>query len=456
MIQNSIRVRLVLAAGLMIILALLASGVSIAFIFERHLEKRVQSELDKHITQLLASIEVKADGKLLLSQDLADPRFTLPLSGLYWQIDLDRKPVARSRSLGDQKLIVPTPPADVFETHLHELTGPDGQNLYSLEQSVFLENQGKELLYVVTVGLERGEISGTVLSMTRDVAPALAALGAVLLLATWIQVSLGLRPLSTIKQALHSIREGGKGRVDEDVAVEVKPLVTELNALLTANEERSRVERQRAADLAHGLRTPLTILRSISRTVAEAGLKSEAEKISVQTEHMRQQVERELARALSSAEDVAVWLDINGNVSRLVKVVAMGATNPDFKWEVNVPEVMQCRITRNDFNEILGNLLENAQKWGKSRARVRLQENTLVVDDDGPGVEAHYFDKLTERGFTTGSEDASSGLGLSIVQQLVSKNQMQLSFGTSELGGLSVQLVFARERLRFKPQMMGA
>jgi signal transduction histidine kinase len=450
-IQNSIRFRLLLAAGLMIILVLFAVGTSIVLIFQRHLEKRVQSELDKHITQLLASVDVTADGKIVLSQDLADPRFTLPLSGLYWQIDLEGKPAARSRSLGDQKLAVPTPPADVFESHIHEIKGPDAQNLYALEQSVYLENQGKELLYVVTVGLERGEISDTVLSMTRDVVPALTALGLVLLLATWVQVSLGLRPLSAIERALHGIREGGKGRVDEEVAVEVKPLVTQLNALLAANEERNRVERQRAADLAHGLRTPLTILRSISRTVEEAGLKGEAEKIRLQTEHMRQQVERELARALSSAEDVAIWLDVNSNVSRLVKVVAMGATNPNFKWDIDISEAIQCRITRNDFNEILGNILENAQKWAKSHAIVRLHENVLVVNDDGPGVEAHHFDKLTERGFTTAGENSSSGLGLAIVQQLVTKNQVQLSFGTSELGGLSVQLTFPREKLRARP-----
>jgi signal transduction histidine kinase len=456
MIQNSIRLRLVLAAGLMIILALLASGASIAFIFQRHLERRVQSELEKHVTQLLAAVDVKADGKIVLSQDLADPRFTLPLSGLYWQIDLDRKAVARSRSLGDQKLNVPTPPADVFESHMHEIKGPDGQNLYSLEQAVYLENQGKELLYIVTVGLERGEISGTVLSMTRDVVPALSALGLVLLLATWVQVSLGLRPLAMIKQSLHGIREGGQGRVDEDVAEEVKPLVTELNALLAANEERNRVERQRAADLAHGLRTPLTILRSISRTVEEAGLKGEAEKIRLQTEHMRQQVERELAKALSSAEDVAIWLDIKTNVSRLVKVIAMGATDPAFKWDVDIPETMQCRMTRNDFNEILGNILENAQKWGRTRAGVRLHGNGLVIDDDGPGVEAHHFDKLTERGFTTGSETASTGLGLSIVQQLALKNHVNLTFETSEYGGLSVQLNFPVERLRARPATAGA
>ena len=451
MMQNSIRLRLLMAAGLMIILALVASGASIVFIFQRHVEKRVQSELDKHITQLIASVHVKDDGKIALSKELADPRFTLPLSGLYWQIDLNNQPVARSKSLGDQKLVVPTPPGEESEAHIHELMGPDAQQLYAIEEAVYLDNKGHEALYVATVGLERGEISGTVLSMTRDVIPALAALGLVLLIATWVQLSLGLRPLAAIEKALQGIREGGKGRVDENVVAEVRPLVTELNALLAANEERNKVERQRAADLAHGLRTPLTILGSISRTVESAGLKGEADKIRLQTEHMRQQVERELSRALSSAEDVAIWLDVNDGITRLVKVIAMAATSRGFKWDVDVPDVAQCRITRNDFNEILGNVLENAQKWGKSHATVRLRGNVLSVDDDGPGVEAQQFERLTERGFSTGEEGSSSGLGLSIVKQLALKNAIALSFGRSDEGGLSVRLALPEGKLRSRP-----
>ena len=426
----------------------LAVGSSIVLIFQRHLEKRVHLELEKQITQLLASVEVVEGGKIVLSQQLADPRFSLPLSGLYWQIDFDGKSQARSLSLGDQKLLVPTPPTDVSESHVHELAGPDGQNLYSLEQAVYLESQGKELLYVVTVGLERGEINDTVLSMTWDVVPALSVLGFVMLLGTWLQITLGLRPLSMIEKALHGIRDGSKGRLDEEVAVEVKPLVNELNALLAANEQRNRLERQRAADLAHGLRTPLTILGSISRKIIAGGMKIEAEKLNIQTEHMRQQVERELARALSSIEEIPLWIDVNTDVNRLVKVVAMAATEPDFNWMNEVPEALQWRITRNDFNELLGSILENAQKWGVKKACVRWQDDALIIEDDGPGVPPESHDRLTVRGFTTGEGNTSSGLGLSIAQQLADKNDFTLTFARAALGGLAVQLKLPLQKFR--------
>jgi signal transduction histidine kinase len=447
MMGNSIRIRLLLAAGITIILVLIAAGFGITQIFQRHLEKRVKSELDKQIIQLLASIEVKDDGKIRLSKALADPRFTLPLSGLYWQIDLGEKAIARSVSLADEELEVPAAKVDAIESQILSIAGPNGQKLYAIEQAVYLESLGQEKIYTVAVGLERGEINDTVLSMRRDVAPALTALGLLMLLATWIQVSLGLRPLSVIKQALHDIREGGKGRVNTEVAEEVKPLVNELNALLAANEERNRLERQRAADLAHGLRTPLTILGSIARNLELAGLKTEAEKIGLQTEHMRQQVERELARALSSVEDVPVLTDVFTSVNRLVSVVAMAAINPNFIWEVEIPKTVQWRITRNDFHEMLGNILENAQKWGISKARVRWQENALWIEDDGPGVASNDRYKLTERGYTTSGDQTSTGLGLAIVQQIADKNEIALAFEQSELGGLLVRLNIPQAQL---------
>jgi signal transduction histidine kinase len=448
---TSIRVRLLLAAAAMIVLALLASGASIALIFERHVENRVKQELEKHFTQLVAALEVTPEGAIRLTQELADPRFDLPLSGLYWQVDLGGKPLARSRSLWDRKLEVPTPPTDVVESHVHELAGPDGQDLFSLEKALYLEHQGAEKLFVVTIGLERGEISDTVLSLTRDVVPALAALGLVLLLATWFQVSLGLRPLAVVERAVQGIREGGQRRIGADVADEVKPLVSELNALLDANETRNRAARQRAADLAHGLRTPLAVLGSLSRTVEEAGLAPEAEKIRLQTEHMRQQVERELARAIADAQETPQWLGLRDGVERLTRVVVMGAAAPDFAWNVDVPQGAAILISRNDLNEILGNLLENAQRWGRSRATVRLIGREILVEDDGPGVDPQDLERLTERGFTRAPRpggDQGSGLGLAIVQDLVSRNGMNLAFGVSALGGLAVRLLVPEDRLR--------
>jgi signal transduction histidine kinase len=432
----------------MIVLALVASGASIAYIFQRHVETRVQQELEKHFHQLVASVDVLETGNIQLTRELADPRFTLPMSGLYWQIDQDGKTVARSRSLWDQKLVVPTPPKELEEEHVHELAGPDGQMLFSLERVIFLNHKGVEKPFVVTLGLPRGEISDTVLSMTKDVAPALGVLGLVLLLATWFQIALGLKPLQAIERAVHGIREGGHARVAEDVADEVKPLVFELNALLEANENRNRASRQRAADLAHGLRTPLAVLGSLSRTVEQAGLVTDAGKIRLQTEHMRQQVERELAKALSSAEDVPVWLNVKAQVERLVKVVAMSRQDTAFNWTITIAPDAQCHMSRNDLIELLGSVLENAQKWGRSQATVSLSHTTLIIEDDGPGVASEDFAKLTERGFTAHSTKSSSGLGLAIAQQLADKNEIGLSFAASSLGGLQVSLEIPAARLR--------
>jgi signal transduction histidine kinase len=144
---------------------------------------------------------------------------------------------------------------------------------------------------------------------------------------------------------------------------------------------------------------------------------------------------------------VPVLTDVFTSVNRLVSVVAMAAINPNFIWEVEIPKTVQWRITRNDFHEMLGNILENAQKWGTSKARVRWQENALWIEDDGPGVASNDRYKLTERGYTTSGDQTSTGLGLAIVQQIADKNEIALAFEQSELGGLLVRLNIPQAQL---------
>jgi signal transduction histidine kinase len=449
MTRNSIRLRLLLAAAATIIAVLLTCAFIISMIFERHLEARIQLELDKHFTQLVAVTEIADDGTVSQSRELADPRFELPLSGLYWQIDLDGVPVAKSRSLWDQQLAVPTPPKVMEEEpHIHELAGPDGQVLMSLEHPLTLSHQGKDTLFVATVGISRGEINQTVLSFARDVAPALVGLGLLLLLATWAQLSVGLKPLLTIESDVLRVRTGQSARVDESVADEVKPLATELNALLAANEQRTKEARQRAADLAHGLRTPLTVLGSIARTLAGDGKHGEAEKIRIQTEHMRQQVEWELSKALSSSDESREWLNLAAQVQRLTHVLRMAEQGQSAAWNIELPENVELFFTRNDLHEILGNLFENAQKWARGTIAVRLEGSALVIEDDGPGVDESEIAKITERGFSKKEGRENSGLGLSIVKQLTDKNGVVLTFGRSPLGGLRVELGVPKNKIR--------
>jgi signal transduction histidine kinase len=449
MTRNSIRLRLLLSACAMIVAVMAVAVISMSLIFQRHMEKRVENELEKHLIQLAGAVEVTPSGAIGLTQELADPRFQLPMSGLYWQIDLAGRPLARSRSLWDQRLTVPTPPVEASDVHINELPGPDGQTLFALERAILLEQSGAERLFVFTIGLSRDEISGTVLSFTRDVVPTLGALGLVLLVATWAQISLGLRPLSLIETAVNAVRKGERNRIDQPVADEVRPMVSALNGLLEANETRSREAWQRAADLAHGLRTPLAVLGAVSRSLEHKGLNEEAGKIRLQTGHMHQQVEWELSKAISSARDAADWLDLSVHVGRLVRVVRMVDEAGAIAWEVNLPQGTEWQIADSDLNEIFGNILENAQKWARSLVRVGLDRNgCIIIEDDGPGVEEADLAKLTMRGFSNDRRKEGSGLGLAIVQQLADKNECGLAFARSELGGLRVALTPPDTRFR--------
>ncbi len=447
MMLHSIRARLLAAAGLMILIALAAAAVSTYFIFQRHVEKRVAQELNKHYTQLVSALEVEPNGTLITRRELADPRFELPMSGLYWQVDLDGNDMARSRSLWDKRLVVPTPPTGETleeEAHIHDLDGPNGEKLYAIEGALWLSHLGKEKLFVVTVGLMNDEIASSTFGLAREIAPALLALGLVLLIATWLQIKLGLKPMASLEKQVHDIGEGSQERLTGVFPTEVRPLVDELNQLLDNNEKRTVVARQRAGDLAHGLRTPLAVMKSLARSVEQSGLKAEADKISVQTEHMRQQVERELAQALSSSEERQRWIGMQPLINKLVNVVSMVDDNR-ISWTNSIPNGVQIKMFRNDSNEILGNILENAQKWAKSHAEIRLDGHRIIVGDDGPGVAPENIYQLTERGYTS---RGSTGFGLSIVNQLVEKNGLKIDFQKSHLGGLEVVITFPEETVR--------
>src|SRR5207248_1271657 len=229
--------------------------------------------------------------------DLADPRFSQPLSGLYWQIDADGKDVARSRSLWDEHLTVPTPPPGPADVHTHLLQGPAGVELFAAERLAYVDIGGKQQPLVLTVGLDRREITKTVGAFSRDLIASLAVLGAALVIAAWLQVSIGLRPLELIRGRLEAVRSGVARRLDGNFPLEVQPLADEVNGLLAAQEQQLVKARRRAGDLAHGLKTPITILGSIARELRRSGATRAAADVEEQVAALELHVERELARA---------------------------------------------------------------------------------------------------------------------------------------------------------------
>ena len=240
-------------------------------VFERHVARTLAEDLDVHLKQLLAGIDVDAQGNLVLTQPPTDPRFADPLSGLYWQVSDDRGQVLRSRSLWDSSMKLPTDQLGPGEIHQHEAEGPGGQRVLVAERAVVLSAGGKRMSRARGRRGRPREGVGAASAFAKDLAIALVLLACVLAIATWIQVGVGLRPLVALRRGVADIRAGRVRHLPSSVPAEVEPLVEEVNALIDAQEREIERSRSRAADLAHGLKTPLAALAADASRLHERG-----------------------------------------------------------------------------------------------------------------------------------------------------------------------------------------
>jgi signal transduction histidine kinase len=444
--RGSLRVRLLAAGAGSILIALALAGVGLTLLFERHVERRVVAELELTLRQLIGHLGQDADGGLQLERPLADPRFEQPLSGLYWQVMKQPSgPVLRSRSLWDETLDLPADRLPTPEVHRHVIRGPGGAALLVVERSVDLPARAGGGTIRAAVAVDRAEIHAAGRAFAGELAPSLALLFAALLAAAWVQVSVGLRPLDTIRRKLAAIRAGAAARMGRDFPDEVRPLAAEVDSLLAAQEASLERARAHAADLAHGLKTPLTVLADDARQLRARGEKELADEISTLTGGMHRHVERALARARSGARGRGgAAQPVSPVAAQVVEVMRRTPRGRGLRWRIDVPADLLVRVDAQDLTEMLGNLVENAGKWARTEVRLSGQRDdetaSLVVEDDGPGVPEEELATVLARGGRLDASKPGAGLGLAIVGDLVEAYGGSLSLGRSLLGGLRVDL----------------
>lgn len=434
---GSLRVRLSLLAAVAISALLGLAGLGFSFLFERYVERFVVGELTTHFEQLVSGLAFDDTGQLLSKSKLSDPRFIQPQGGMYWQIDLKDQPSLRSKSMWDESFAVPTPPDGTEENHAHVMPGPGGLEVLALERLVILPNAaGKENNLVITIAMERARVQTTVADFGKSLFVALATLYAALLSATLLVIFLGLRPLKFLKSSVEALRTGRTARIAGVHPEEVTPLVGEVNALVEAREKQLERARQRAGNLAHGLKTPLTVLAALSSELAAKGERQSAESIKLAAGQMRDLVDRELARSRMALADASHRAALRPAVDRMVDTLRRAPRGEAIAWDVEVPAETHIAIDSTDLLELLGNLVDNARKHARSQVRIRHDGQRLLVEDDGPGVPDDKLSAISRRGVKLDALAAGSGLGLSIVSDLADVYDFNLVFERSELGGL--------------------
>lgn len=429
---GSLRLRLLISAAIAISLALFLAGLALTTLFEQQVRSRVVQELNNDLLQLVGAIEVGSTGELKVIRALADPRYKTPYSGKYWRIDRASTPrveLLRSRSLWD---------TDAATTAAN--LGPEGEPLVFAERTITIKGDNGDISLHLFVGINETEIAAPLKQFRDQLILYLTLIGAALTAAAWLQVSIGLRPLRALQEQISLLRAHNLKRLEGEFPTEVAPLVSELNDMLDIHDKSLERARYRAGDLAHGLMTPLTILSAIARDLEKKRLTKLGSEIEEQVENMRRHVERGLIRARLSTgrgHDLTPLAPTVDAVCSTLKRLPKGDT---IKWQNLVAARVTVPIERNDLLELLGNVIDNARKYAKSRIQVSFVDNSIVVDDDGPGVPDEEIAAIRQRGRRLDEARKGFGLGLAIVEDIADLYELKLSYSRSELGGLQVKL----------------
>ena len=440
---GSLRLRLVAGGIAAILLALTIAGAGLVVLFERHVTRTIADDLDIYLKQLVSGIDVDPQGQLVVNRPPADPRFADPLSGLYWQVSDDRGQLLRSRSLWDATLRLPTDEPSPVEVHQHEIRGPVHAKLLVAERRVLLTVNNRRVPVRVAVAADLARVAAAATAFARDLTAALGLLGVVLAIATAIQVGLGLRPLAALRQGVAAIRSGSAHQLPADVPAEVRPLVEEVNALIDAQEREIERSRSRAADLAHGLKTPLAALATDATRLRERGVADIAQQIEAVGDTMRRHVDRELARARvrgAARQRVGQSTAPKPLINSLVATLARTPDGQGLNFEIELADGVEVPLDRTDLAEVLGNLLENAARHAGSRVRIGNEHGAIVIEDDGEGIAADQIARVLERGGRVDERGEGAGLGLAIAQDVLSAYGWRLNLATSELGGLKATI----------------
>ena len=436
---GSLTRRMIVVAGLWISILLLVGGFALDRVLTRSLMRNFDAQLEYVVNAMIAASEIGPEGEVRFSRPLADQRFLEPNSGLYFQISGIGSDAFPSRSLWDRRLQVKDNYFHV-EPHFYDSAEFADEPLRIVERDVILP--GSETRWRFQLAQSREEVDLQLRELRTTLIWSFAVLGLGLMVLAALQTVYGLWPLRRVRSEVMAIRSGAKTRIPDDFPDEIRPLTDEINQLLAHNEEQADEARRHAGNLAHALKTPLTVITN----AATAQSPDLADTVCREATTMRRQVDHHLARAraigrrASAHARAPVWESLTA-VQRAVERMHEGVA-----VDVAGDKKAEVRVERQDLDEMLGNLVENAAKYGNGRVFVTVEPRGQLVDiaveDDGPGIPAEQRTELFTRGKrldTTGKP--GTGLGLAIVRDVAEIYGGKVSLEESEdLGGLLARL----------------
>jgi signal transduction histidine kinase len=450
-VRGSIARRMLVAAAIWSAFVLMIAGWSLQAFYRTETDQQLDLSLDDTLRTLAGAVnseqgQIEVDDAKLPR----DERFSLPLLGRYWAfIDLSAEnEVVRTRkspSFFDEDAGVA---ADVRAEALKQrgavlhldAPGPDDKQMRVGLQAVTFPDRPEPLLLYAAI--DRTSADASVGSFTLRLGIALGVLAVGLIGGVLVLIRYGLRPLHEIEDKLGDVRAGRRDKLDGEYPSELSPLVREINTLITHNRNVVDRARTHVGNLAHALKTPLAVLKNEAK-----GSDKLSDLVRRQTEAMTSNVNSYLkrAQAAAQAEVLGVRTEVKEPVEGIARMLERLHREKGVAIDVDVDPKAVFRGERGDFDELVGNLLENAAKWCKSRVNVTVTRNDdgmeVKVDDDGPGLPAEHRVKAQERGKRLDESEPGTGLGLSIVSELADIYGGRLHLEDSPIGGLRARLV---------------
>jgi signal transduction histidine kinase len=452
---RSLTARVLLLATLWSALGLVTIAVAISALYRQGVERGFNNLLRAQLYNVVNSVSIGDGDSLAGSPALGDLRFSQPATGWYWLVEplgnYATAPLA-SASLGVANLAVPdveVTPFDQNYERYYEMTDEVGNQIRVAETEVVLDDQGRAARFRVSGNLQ--VIEDEITFFTSRLYTALAVVGIGGLIVNGLAILYGLKPLDRARRALERIRRGEAERIEGEFPSEILPLANEINALIDSNRRIVERARMQVGNLAHSLKTPIAVLLNEGRTLD----KNHAEVIASQAEAMQAQVSSYLNRARIAAQrdSVLARTEAQPVLERLVRV--MRKLNTEVAFELDVAPDLTFAMEQQDVEEVVGNLLENAARFARTKVVTRAVMTTreddltdgrrgwieVVVEDDGPGLAPEQIGEALKRGRRLDESKPGTGLGLSIVKEISGEYQGTFGLSRAGIGGLRAQLI---------------
>lgn len=438
---GSITNRILALAVLWIAALLLLGGIALDRIVTGTIQRNFDEQLATTLPAMIGAAELDPFGEVRFNRAPVDPRFNEPYSGFYWQVSARGHMDFRSRSLWDRQL-----PLDLdrscIEPCLSRLSAYPQETLRLIERDVRIP--GSPGVWRFAAAQTTGQLDAQIRTVRTTLWWSLGALGAGLFALAVLQATFGLMPLKRMSSAMAAIRAGTATRAPtENVPPEIAPLVQELNALLDHNEEAAESARMHAGNLAHALKTPMSVLMNEAAANSPDLAKTVVRELSTMRRHVDHHLAR--ARAMGRRTQATARADVFPALERLVSAIERIYADRPVVIDLAGDRSVVFRGERQDLEEMAGNLIDNAAKYGGGRVFVTVARGegaedgmlTITVEDDGSGIPARLREGLFERGARLDTEKPGTGLGLAIVRDVAAIYGGSVSMAESEdLGGL--------------------